>query len=64
MLLARQSWQSWADGAATRQVGDADRTNGQLTAFLLQGKALFDDYRAADRRSSRFIVAERDLVSG
>jgi diguanylate cyclase (GGDEF)-like protein len=60
MLLTRQQWQSWARVAATKRVSETDRTEGRLTAFLLQGKALFDDYRTADQRTARLITTERD----
>ncbi|QWZ07666.1 diguanylate cyclase [Nocardioides panacis] len=51
MLLARQRWESWASEAAAMRVTPAQRTDGTLARFLLDGKELFDAYR------------ERDLVS-
>lgn len=53
-LLTRSEWQDWADAAA-----DRDPDSGSLTAFMLQGKALFDEYDGADTRSTGMIVEQR-----
>ena len=52
---AQQAWRSgWADAA--RSGAPAGTT---IDAFLLQGKALFDDYRAAEQRAERAADALR-----
>lgn len=59
MLLARQRWQAWAGEAATKQLTPQQRVDGTLTRFLLEGKALFDDYRAKDSLSTTAIRERR-----
>ena len=59
MLLARQEWETWASEAARKQYTPDQRTAGALTAFLLEGKALFDTYRARDTVSTDAIRARR-----
>lgn len=59
MLFARQRWQEWASKAATRTYSTAQRGDGTLTAFLLQGKGLFDSYRVAENRSASAIRDRR-----
>ena len=52
---AQQAWRSgWADAA--RSGAPAGTT---IDAFLLEGKALFDDYRAAEQRAERAADALR-----
>jgi diguanylate cyclase (GGDEF)-like protein len=58
-LLARQEWQNWASEAAQKRYTVDQRTNGALTAFLLEGKSLFDAYRAKDTISTNAIRARR-----
>jgi diguanylate cyclase (GGDEF)-like protein len=48
MLLSRQEWQNWASEAAGRRLTPRQRTDGTLTAFLLEGKSLFDAYRTKE----------------
>jgi diguanylate cyclase (GGDEF)-like protein len=52
MLLTRQKWQAWATKAATKQFSPQQRQDGTLTRFLLEGKVLFDAYRAKDEVST------------
>jgi diguanylate cyclase (GGDEF)-like protein len=59
MLLRRQRWEAWADTAAAMEVTGRQRSNGELDALLLQGKRLFDSYRAADRSSTGLLRAKR-----
>jgi diguanylate cyclase (GGDEF)-like protein len=59
-MLTRQAWQSWAERAVVMQVSEADRSTGDLTRFLLEGKSLFDEYRQADTRATDLIVGQRD----
>jgi diguanylate cyclase (GGDEF)-like protein len=58
-LLARQQWQTWATEAAGREFSYAQRADGTLTRFLLEGKALFDTYRAKDLISTTAIRDRR-----
>jgi CHASE3 domain sensor protein len=58
-LLARQQWQTWATEAAGRRFTYAQRADGTLTRFLLEGKALFDTYRARDLISTTAIRDRR-----
>jgi diguanylate cyclase (GGDEF)-like protein len=58
-LLARQQWQAWATEASTKGYTASQRVGGALTGFLLEGKALFDDYRAKDTASTTFIRDRR-----
>ena len=58
-LLARQQWQTWATEAAGRTFTAAQRTDGTLTRFLLEGKGLFDTYRVKDLVSTTAIRARR-----
>ncbi|MEO5710353.1 MAG: diguanylate cyclase [Nocardioidaceae bacterium] len=58
-LLARQEWQGWASEAAQKRFTVQQRTDGNLTAFLLEGKTLFDAYRAKDMISADVIRARR-----
>jgi diguanylate cyclase (GGDEF)-like protein len=58
-LLARQQWQTWATEAAGREFTDAQRADGTLTRFLLEGKALFDTYRVKDLVSTTAIRDRR-----
>jgi diguanylate cyclase (GGDEF)-like protein len=51
MVVAREKWQTWATDAARMSISPADRTNGTLTRFLVEGKGLFDAYRVAEKRS-------------
>ena len=59
-LDAQQEWDRWADRAAQWRVTPRERGNGELARFLVRGKALFDDYRAAEARSTAYVVAQRD----
>ncbi len=59
MLLARQRWQVWATRAAGMTLTDQQRTDGTLTRFLLDGKALFDTYRVSETRSTDQIRQQR-----
>jgi len=58
-LLAAQQWQTWAAEAAAKQVTGSQRTDGTLRDFLLEGKQLFDAYRAKDARSTTAIRDKR-----
>ena len=58
-LLARQQWQTWATEAAGKKFTDAQRADGTLTRFLLEGKALFDAYRVKDLVSTTAIRDRR-----
>ncbi len=60
MMLARQTWEQWADRAAAMRVSETQRVNGRLSEFLLEGKRLFDVYRAAHEASIEEIVQHRD----
>ena len=62
MLLAEQRWQTWSDRAARTTFTPAQREDGTLTAFLLQGKRLFDTYRGAEEASTDAIRARRALA--
>lgn len=58
-LLTRKAWLDWADTAAQREPGgDA----GSLTTFMLQGKALFDAYDAADDHSTGMVLDQRNAA--
>ncbi len=59
MLLARQRWQTWAGEAAAKELTPQQRVDGTLTRYLLEGKALFDDYRAEDALSTSLIRQRR-----
>ncbi len=59
-LVARERWQTWATRAARTRVDAAERADGTLTTFLLQGKNLFDDYRSAEAASLAEFQALRD----
>jgi diguanylate cyclase (GGDEF)-like protein len=59
MLLAEQRWQSWSDRAARTTYTPAQREDGTLTTFLLQGKRLFDSYRRAEGASTDAIRTQR-----
>ncbi len=59
MLLARQQWQTWASEAAVKRLTPAQRVDGTLTRFLLEGKALFDTYRSRETSSTSAIRARR-----
>jgi len=63
-MLKRQAWQSWAERAAVMEVTEPDRSTGELTQFLLEGKGLFDDYRQASARATNLIVGQRDRAVG
>ena len=63
LLVARERWQVWARSAAVWRVSASDRTGGELTRFLLQGKELFDRYRIDDARNTGYIVDQRDAAS-
>jgi diguanylate cyclase (GGDEF)-like protein len=58
-LLARQEWQTWASQAAAKRFTPAQRSDGTLARFLLEGKALFDAYRARDEVSMNAIRDRR-----
>ncbi|CAN5426890.1 hypothetical protein BH10ACT10_BH10ACT10_22830 [soil metagenome] len=58
-LLARQEWQGWASESAQKRYTVEQRTDGTLTAFLLEGRTLFDAYRVKDMSSTDAIVARR-----
>lgn len=58
-LLARQEWQDWASRAAAKRFTPAQRSDGTLTRFLLEGKTLFDAYRAKDQVSTTAIRDRR-----
>ncbi len=58
-LLARQEWQNWASEAAQKRFTTDQRTTGALSDFLLEGKGLFDTYRAKDTISTDVIRARR-----
>jgi diguanylate cyclase (GGDEF)-like protein len=58
-LLARQEWQDWASRAAAKRFTPAQRSDGTLTRFLLEGKTLFDAYRARDQVSTTAIRDRR-----
>jgi diguanylate cyclase (GGDEF)-like protein len=58
-LLARQEWQDWASRAAAKRFTPAQRFDGTLTRFLLEGKTLFDAYRAKDQVSTTAIRDRR-----
>ena len=59
MLLAEQRWQVWSDKAAGTTYTAAQREDGTLTGFLLEGKRLFDAYRVSETRSTLAIRAHR-----
>lgn len=58
-LLARQEWEGWASEAAQKKFTVEERIDGHLTAFLLEGKALFDAYRVKDLSSIDALRARR-----
>jgi diguanylate cyclase (GGDEF)-like protein len=58
-LLARQEWQAWASEAVTKRFTPRERVDGTLTAFLVEGKTLFDRYRAEDAVSTTWIRDRR-----
>ena len=58
-LLARQEWQNWASQAAAKKFTPGQRSGGALAHFLLEGKALFDAYRATDTVSTTAIRDRR-----
>ena len=58
-LLARQEWQTWATRAAATTFTSKERVDGTLQRFLLEGKALFDVYRAHDGVSTKRIRDHR-----
>jgi len=60
MMLARQAWQGWAEDAVGGAAPQMERSNGELSRFLLQGKDLFDSYRKADAAATGLVVAHRD----
>ena len=60
VLLARQRWDAWATRASRMRVGSRQVDRVRLTGFLLQGKALFDGFRAADRDSTAALQSRRD----
>ena len=60
VLVAQQEWDRWADRAARWRVTAEERDGGELTRFLVRGKALFDEYRAAEARSTAYVVQQRD----
>jgi diguanylate cyclase (GGDEF)-like protein len=62
MLVAEQRWQTWSDRAARTTYTPTQRENGTMTAFLLQGKGLFDSYRRAEEASTDAIRARRALA--
>ncbi|MGN6128999.1 MAG: diguanylate cyclase, partial [Nocardioidaceae bacterium] len=62
MLLAGGRWRAWATRAADLHVTAAQRQDGTLTAFLLEGKRLFDHYRAAEKRSTDLLRSRRNAA--
>ncbi len=64
MLLARQSWQRWASEASTTTFNSIERDGGDLTAFLLEGKSLFDSYRVSEEPATDLIISRRDGAVG
>ena len=60
VLLARERWDAWATRASSRRFGSRADDRVELTGFLLQGKDLFDGYRAADRASTAVMQSRRD----
>ena len=64
MLLAQERWQVWAREAKTRRVSVRQRTDGTLTAFLEQGKRLFDAYRIEETTTIDAIKAHRSAAIG
>ncbi len=61
-LVARERWQAWAARAGGTRLEPRERADGTLTLFLLEGKELFDDYRAADTVSLELIKERRDAA--
>ncbi|HEY3436062.1 MAG TPA: CHASE3 domain-containing protein, partial [Actinotalea sp.] len=62
VMAARAAWDSWADDAAQLHLSPAARTNGELSAFLMRGKRLFDAYRTTDGAATELIVGHRDTA--
>jgi diguanylate cyclase (GGDEF)-like protein len=62
VMAARAAWDSWADDAAQLHLSPATRTNGELSAFLMRGKRLFDAYRTTDGAATELIVGHRDTA--
>ena len=62
MLLAREKWQQWASRAVATRITGRQRIDGTLSRLLLEGKALFDRYRAADSTSTDLIRGRRNLA--
>ena len=62
MLLAEQRWQVWSDEAATKTFTLRERGDGTLTAFLLEGKQLFDTYRVAETDATLAIRGRRQTA--
>ncbi|NMM17711.1 MAG: hypothetical protein HHJ14_11475 [Cellulomonas sp.] len=60
ILVARAAWDSWAQDAAQRDQASSPVSPAALTQFLLDGKALFDVYRAADARAMQTFTQRRD----
>jgi len=60
MLLTHQEWEEWATQARAMKASPADRSSGRLSAFLLEGKELFDDYRSAQEPTTEYFSAQRD----
>ncbi len=73
-VVARSAWADWADRAVASDVGtllqDHDATTSgddledhrRIRAELAEGRALFDDYRRVNERSSSLILAERQAA--
>jgi len=60
MQLTHQAWEEWATRASAMKVSDADRSSGRLSAFLVEGDDLFDDYRSAQEPTTAYFSAQRD----
>lgn len=59
-MLARQSWQEWADDVVDGDVHISTLTPAATTRALLEGKELFDAYREVDGRTIEAIVVHRE----
>ncbi|MBX9244228.1 CHASE3 domain-containing protein, partial [Actinotalea ferrariae] len=59
-MLARQAWQTWADGVVAGDIRLSKLTPAATTATLLDGKELFDAYRDADLRATGAVVERRN----
>jgi diguanylate cyclase (GGDEF)-like protein len=62
MLVAGESWQVWARDAKARVLSTRQRGDGTLTAFLKQGKRLFDSYRVQETLTIEAIQADRSAA--